>query len=125
MATPCRRFPPLLSFGPLLGDHQIWVSGSNPRAFVLCQPLEPTLFLLVRPNDPVLSRRGAPCLDPTLLDPVVDLLRNHAQMTSQVGNPPFVLCQEIVTEQLSHQTQTAQQCPNSRLGKHTTATRGS
>ena len=47
-------------------------------------------------------------MDPPLLDPVVDLLCDDTEMTSQVRDPPLVLPQQVVSESLLHQAQLSQ-----------------
>ena len=48
-------------------------------------------------------------MDPPLLDPVVDLLRDDAKFPGQVGNPPFVLLDEVIAEQLANEAQVTHQ----------------
>src|SRR4051812_48242156 len=51
----------------------------------------------------------------------MDLLRNDAELPSQVGNPPFVLADEVVPEQLAHEAQISDQ-RSDPVHRETTAT---
>jgi hypothetical protein len=60
-------------------------------------------------------------MDPSLLDPVMDLLRSDAQFVSQLGNSPFVPSQQFVAEILADQTQFPHQGADSPFGKDAAA----
>jgi hypothetical protein len=49
------------------------------------------------------TRRRASRMNPVLLDPIMDLLRNDAEFPCQVVDPPFVHTDEVVAKQFSHQ----------------------
>jgi hypothetical protein len=38
-------------------------------------------------------------VDPPLLDPIVDLLGDDTESPGQVGDPPFVLTDEVIAEE--------------------------
>ena len=81
----------MLSGGMAFRNDEIGMARPNPRLLHSGHLLEPADFVFVRSRDQLLSRRLALRFDPTLIDPVVDLLRNDAQLPSEVRNPPFVL----------------------------------
>ena len=87
------------------GDDEIGMPCSNPRLLHTGQPLEPTHFVLVRPDDQMFSRGRAPGMDPSLLDPVMDLLGDGIQLTRQVGNPPLGVLEQVVAKLLADQAQ--------------------
>src|SRR6516165_7650848 len=58
--------------GTLSRDDEFRVSGGNPGVLPLRQLSEPPELVPIRPDDPVPSRWGAACVDPTLPDPVVN-----------------------------------------------------
>ena len=103
------RAVPLLSCGTSLGNDQLGVPSGDPGVLPFRQLSQSTKLVLVGPDDQVLSRRRAARVDPPLLDPVVDLLRDDAELPSQVGNPPFVLADEVVAKQFSDQAQITHQ----------------
>src|SRR5881398_2795020 len=53
-------------------------------------------------------------MDPALLGPVMDLLRNDAELPRQVGDPPLVLPHEIIAEQFPDETQVTHQVADPR-----------
>ena len=79
--------------------------GGNPGVLPTRQLSEATNLIFVGPDDQMLPRRRAPRVNPTLLDPIVDLLGYDAELPGQVGDPPFVLTDEVVAEQLSDEAQ--------------------
>ena len=48
-------------------------------------------------------------MNPTLLDPVIDLLSSHAKMPGQVADPPFSILQNIRSLKFAGQTKTSEQ----------------
>src|SRR4051794_30334946 len=95
---------------------------SDPGAFAFGQLLEPTELLPVGPDDQVLSRGCTAGVNPSLPDPVVDLLRNDVELPSQVRNPPFILPDKVVAKQFSHKAQgTHQRSDSTRCENATTA----
>src|SRR5512142_91318 len=114
----------LLSGGTALGDDQVGVPGCNPRVLPPGQPSEPPSLISVSPYDQVFSRRRPPRVDPSLRDPVVDLLRDDAEFPGQVGDPPFIFPDEVVAEQLPHEAQVANQRPDAGLRENAAAARG-
>ncbi len=62
-------------------------------------------------------------MNPSLPDPIVDLLRNHAEFPSQVRNPPFVLPDQVVAKQFSHQAQVTHQRSDPALCENATTAR--
>src|SRR5579885_3788677 len=95
----------MLSGGAAFRDDETGVARPKPGLLHAGQPLEPTDFVLVGPDDQMFSRGRAPGMDPSLFDPVMDLLRDDAQFTGQVWNPPLVFLQQVVAEILSEQAQ--------------------
>src|SRR3954451_23271143 len=82
------RRAPLLACGTALGNDQLGVSGGDPRVLPgreLSQTME---LVLVGPDNQMLPRRRPTRMDPPLLDPVVDLLWDDAELPGQVGDPP-------------------------------------
>src|SRR5580698_217669 len=92
-----------LSDRTAFGNNEIGMAESNPRVFHFCHLLEPTDFVLIRPDDEVFSRWCAAGIKPSLLGPVMDLLRDDADSLRQIRNPPFVFLMQIVAKKLSHQ----------------------
>jgi hypothetical protein len=71
---------------------------SDPRILHPGNLLEPADFVLVGPDDQVFSRGRAAGMDPSLFDPVMDLLGDDAKLASQIGNPPLVFFEQIVAK---------------------------
>jgi hypothetical protein len=63
-------------------------------------------------------------VDPPLLDPVGDLLRDDAEFLGQVGNPPFIFLDEIIAEQLTNQAQVTHQRADRGFGEDAATARG-
>jgi len=101
-----------LSGGAAFRDDEFGMARSKPGLLDFGQPPEPTDFVLVRPNEDVFSRRRASGMDPSVFDPVMDLLRDDAQFPRQVGNPPLVLLKQGVVKILSDQAQLPHQPPH-------------
>src|SRR5262245_7154383 len=99
------RRPRWLSSGTALGNDQLGVPGADPGVLPPRQLSQPMDLVLVGPNDQMLPRGRAARVDPTSLDPIVDLLRDDAQPPGQVGDPPFVLTDEVVAEEFPDQAQ--------------------
>jgi hypothetical protein len=72
----------------------------------------------------MLPGRRAARVDPTPLDPVVDLLGDHAELPAQVGDPPFVLTDEVVAEQLSDEAEITDQRPDRSRRERAASARG-
>ena len=101
-----------LSDGTAFGNNEIGMAYPNPRVFHLRHSLEPTDFVLIRPDNQVFSRGCTARMDPSLFDPVMDLLRDDAELLGQIGNPPFVFFVQIVAKEFSHQSPIACQFAN-------------
>src|SRR5262249_33447869 len=63
-------------------------------------------------------------MDPTLLHPIVALLGDDAEFPGQVGDPPFVLTDEVGAEQFSDEAKFTYQRPDRSRGEHAATTRG-
>src|SRR5262249_11437020 len=112
-----------LSAGSVLGNDQLGVPGSNPGVLPTRQLSEATNLILVGPDDQMLPRRRAPPVDPTPLDPIVDLLGDDAESPGQVGDPPFVLTDEVVAEQLTDEAEITDQRPDRSRRERAASTR--
>src|SRR5438067_5648389 len=84
-----------LSGGTALRNHEIGMAGFDPGVFHFRDLFEPTDFVLVCPDNEVFSRGRAARVDPPLLDPVMNRLLDDAELTRQLGNPPFVFLEQI------------------------------
>src|SRR3954451_1646712 len=118
------RRPLSLSSGTALGDDQLGVPSGDPGVLPSRQLPEATDLILVGPYDQMLPRRRAARVDPTLLDPIVDLLGDDAEFPGQVGDPPFVLADQVVAEQLPDEAKIADQRPDRGRREHAATARG-
>src|SRR5579884_624115 len=103
--APCRlevdrRF--ILSGRAAFRSDEMGMTHAKPRVFYSCHLLEPTNLAFVSPDDPVFSRRRAARAEPSVFDPVVDLLGDDLEFARQIGNPPFVFLQQVVAKKLSN-----------------------
>ena len=75
------RRAPLLSCGTALGNDQLGMPGADPGVLPGRQLSQTANLVFVGPDDQMLSRRRPTRVDPPLLDPVVDLLRDDAEFS--------------------------------------------
>src|SRR5262245_7212447 len=118
------RRPFLLPAGTALGNDQLGVPGGNPGVLPTRQLSEATNLIWVGPDDQMLPRRRAAPVDPTLLDPIVDLLGDDAEFPGQVGDPPFVLTDQVVAEEFPDQAKITDQRPDRSRRERATTARG-
>ena len=122
-ATISRRLR-WLSAGTALGDDQLGVTGRNPGVLPTRQLSEATNLTWIGPDDQMLPRRRAARVDPSLLDPIVDLLGDDAESPGQVGDPPLVRTDEVVAEEFPHQAKITDQRPDRSCRERAPTARG-